>query len=388
MIPRYRPTYSYRDLLGSYRDSFSKEIITALENRLKKIFNVQHVFLFEDGKAAITMLLKSINRPGEVLTPAYNCIAVPQAITRAGYQPRFVDAETGRFDVDPVKFRNAITSAIKILMPVHLFGIPWRMDEFYELYQDRGIPVVEDAAPAFGACRNGQRVGINSDALILSFHWTKPVSGETGGAVLTNNDALAGQIQAGMSSAASPNDRAFLFMKSWWRKLITQPSIYGLTRTGHSLLFGEKIFEVVKPEQFNVDQKYRTISPFSCALVLRQLDNLDKNLECRRNVANIYQQELSGKDQFILPRVPENSEPSWIQYPILVKEKLAFLHHMQKNGLDVTWSYRYSCPDTYNLKGFENSQRIAHEIAGLPTWPGLLPEEARQIGRIAAAFPG
>lgn len=386
MIPRYKPTYSFGDLWRSLLNSFSTDAAAALKTRLGEIYQCKHVFLFGDGKTAIAMLLGSMGKPGDVLTPAYNCIAVPQAISRAGYVPRFVDAVPGRLNVGPQEFLDAITPQVKAVMPVHLFGIPWEVDQFYSLYPQRNVPVMEDAAPALGARRNGKLLGSHSDAMILSFHWTKPISGEGGGALLINNEDLAAQVASQMGKISPAGNRYLLFLKSWWRKSITQTAVYGLTRIGHSVLFGERMFEVVPPEKELRGQQFSSISPFSAALVLRQLEGFEKNLQSRRFSANIYQQELSGCNQFILPYVPPDCEPSWIQYPLLVQDKNAFFHYMLGKGVDVTWSYRYSCPDTYGLGGFENSSKVAREIVSLPVWPGIHPEQARRIGKIAAAY--
>ncbi|MEM5774950.1 MAG: DegT/DnrJ/EryC1/StrS family aminotransferase, partial [Anaerolineaceae bacterium] len=371
----------------SYRDSLSGQIQTELREKLKAYFGKRHAFLFYDGKTAIAVLLKSLLQNGSVLTPAYNCIAVPQAIQAAGFAPRFVDARPGRLDADPRDFRNAIRSDTQLLMPVHLFGIPWWIDELCEMCSDHQLPIVEDAAPALGARRNGLLVGSRGDAMVLSFHWTKPLSGETGGAVLTDDDEIADRIR-GFSdqNMPAPGSRGVLFLKTWLRKSVCVPCVFGLARVGHRLLFGQRMFEVVANETGNGKTAFYGMPPFSCALVLNQLDRLDAYCGQRRQAAGIYQRSLQNNPHFSLPVIPDGSEPSWTQYPVLVDQKLGFFLHMQRHGIDVTWSYRYSCPDTFHMQGFENSGRVAQQIVSLPTWPGLRPDEMRRIAEAAAEY--
>ncbi len=386
MISRFHSTYTYTDLNKSLIRSFRKEISTELAEVLKKMYHVKHVFLLENGKTAITVLLKAFANPGGVLTPAYNCIAVPQAIAQAGYTPMFVDSIKGSLNVSIDDFINSITAQVTVLMPVHLFGIPWGMEEFLQKWSNREALLVEDVAPAFGARLNGKLAGQFSDACIISFHWTKPLSGETGGALLTNDDQLASNIQRVLNDAHSPNDRALMFIRTWIRKIFTERSVYPVTRRVHSLLKGEEMYEIVPVENQGKHTHFSLMSPFACALVMEQLGQFDRNLSRRNAIVEIYQSNLEALKNVVLPSLPENSLPSWIQYPVLVNNKLGLYKHMQHNGVDVTWSYRYSCPETYSDQFFPNSLNIAKSIIGLPTYPTLTDQEADKIGKIAREY--
>jgi dTDP-4-amino-4,6-dideoxygalactose transaminase len=126
----------------------------------------------------------------------------------------------------------------------------------------------------------------------------------------------------------------------------------------------------------------------ACALAFLQLDRLKWNLVRRRSLALIYQNELSKNKKLSLPTIPDICNPAWIQFPILVEDKLAFYKHMQRNHIDVTWTYRYSCADSYGLEGFPNSLHAAKTIIGLPTNPYITDKQAMEICRVANQFIG
>jgi dTDP-4-amino-4,6-dideoxygalactose transaminase len=248
------------------------------------------------------------------------------------------------------------------------------------------ILVVEDAAPAMGGEFRGQPVGTFGDASIISFQSTKVISAETGGALLTNNDELAQKIDCLLQQGFG--------YKGWWhsfaaavaRKTVTSPRAYSGTLLGYRILRDERMFEVVAPHFEMPSIFLRPCSRFSSALVLMQLDRLDWNLKRRRKLAQIYQDGLSKHPKLILPVIPEGSSPAWIQFPVLVGDKMTFYKHMQRNGVDLSWSYRYSCADSFGLKGFPNAQKAAKTVLGLPSYPSLSDESAQYICNVAKKY--
>ena len=88
----------------------------------------------------------------------------------------------------------------------------------------------------------------------------------------------------------------------------------------------------------------------------------------------------------MLPIIPNQASPSWIQFPILVEDKLGFYKHMQQNHIDVTWTYRYSCPDSYGKKNYPNSHKAAKTVIGLPTYPMLTGAQVLSIISAARKF--
>jgi dTDP-4-amino-4,6-dideoxygalactose transaminase len=116
------------------------------------------------------------------------------------------------------------------------------------------------------------------------------------------------------------------------------------------------------------------------------MDRLEWNLRRRRSLAQIYTEELEGHPDIELTIKTEKSAPAWIQYPILVKNKGHFYRYMQKHGIDLSWTYKYSCAESYQQSGFPQAHTAARNVLGLPTYPSLKDDQARYICSVASRY--
>ena len=386
MIPRYAPTYAVKELLGGLILSANPNIEIDLITQFESLYDVEHVFSFGSGREALYAILKAYNRPGKVLIPAYNCIVVPEAIQYAGYSPVFVDIDNQSLNMTAEGIKEVLNPDVRAILLTHIFGVPCELEEILNLVHEQDILIIEDAAPALGAEYHGQFVGTFGDSAIISFQSTKVISGEVGGVLIVNNDELAGKVRNIQLEAKIPAGSLSLFSKALARKIVTDRKVFSATQFGYRTLLGEPMFEVVTP-QVKMPSGYFTHCPkFSSALVIIQMNKLDWNLSRRRKIANIYYNELSGNASLILPKIPEDCSPSWIQFPIRVEDKWAFYKHMQRNNVDVTWTYRYSCAQSFGLNGYHNALSAAKSVLGLPTSPTLSDDDARYICTAAEKF--
>ena len=386
MIPRYAPTYTVKDLLSGLKLSSTLEIENDLIARFKSLYDVRHVFLFGSGSEAIYAILKAYNRPGPVLIPAYNCIVVPEAIQFAGYTPIFVDIDRQSLSMTAESVKKVITPDVQAIFLTHIFGIPCEIKEILNVVHEQDILIVEDAAPALGAEYHGQFVGSFGDSAIISFQSTKVIAGEVGGALIVNNDELASKVRDLQLEAKIPESSWGLFIKALARKIVTNRNVYSAAQYSYRTMRGEQMFEVVTP-QIKMPPDYFTHCPnFAGALVLMQMDNLDWNLSRRRKIANIYQNELSECASLMLPMIPKDCSPSWIQFPILTKYKWELYKFMQQNQIDLTWTYRYSCADSYGYDNCTEASNAAKTLLGLPTYPSLTDLDALNICHTVKMF--
>lgn len=386
MIPRYDPTYTFSDLFQcaavTGRDTSSDE----LASRLKQIYQVRHAFLFESARVALYAILRAHNRPGKVLMPAYNCIVVPEAVRFAGYEPVFLDIDLSTLNVRPETIQAALTEDCRAILATHLFGIPCDMDALKAAVESQDILWIEDAAPALGAEYHGQLVGNFSDAAIISFQATKVLSAENGGALLTNNDELAERIRGIQSQVVEPGGRLPLLLKALGRKVVTHPAVYPVTQAAFQAIRRPKMYEIVEPLERMPENFFSSCPPFTASLILQQLNNLSRNLSARRELACIYQQELSGFNWLSMPLIPDHCSPAWIQFPILVEDKVGLFEFMQRKGVDLSWTFRYSCADSYGVADCPKAQKAAKSMLGLPTYPSLTTSQARKICSILRTY--
>ncbi len=143
-----------------------------------------------NGTDALVIALRALGvGPGdEVICPSFTFYATPESIAAIGAIPVFADVDELTFNLDPAHVESLITSRTRAICAVHLFGHPAAMGELAAVGKRHGLPVVEDAAQAYGASIDGRRCGAIGDAATFSFFPTKnlPCFGD-GGLITTSN---------------------------------------------------------------------------------------------------------------------------------------------------------------------------------------------------------
>lgn len=379
MISRYAPTYTYQDILRSLKSEPKDDQEAGLVSRLSHLLQVKYVFLTKNARCGIYTILKAYNRVGEVLIPAYNCISVPHAITYAGYRPRFVDVDINTLNALPKTFERMITPDTTAVMPTHLFGIPCNLEETLQVFKQREILIIEDAAPALGAEYGNKMVGSFGDASVISFGGRKVISGEAGGAVLTNDEGLAKKIHEVLSQITDRSNKWSMFIKAAAYKTSTTPILYGVLRRIYALLGKEQMYEIVPVSLEKPSDYLSGIPSYAGTLLKIQFDRLEWNLNRRQTIAKIYREQLANHPGWILPHIPDSSNPSWIQFPLICDDKQAFYNHMKSEGIDVSWTYKYSCAESFGFNDCPNALQAAKKVVSLPTTPYLTNQQAHQI---------
>ena len=151
-----------------------------------------------NGLDALTLSLKALDvgEGDEVIVPANTFIATWLAVSNCGAHIVPVEPDPNTYNIDPKRIIAKITPKTKVILPVHLYGAPAKMDEIIEISRLYGLHVVEDAAQAHGASTLNRRIGSHGDIIAWSFYPTKNL-GALGdaGAITTNNEQLAKKIK-------------------------------------------------------------------------------------------------------------------------------------------------------------------------------------------------
>jgi dTDP-4-amino-4,6-dideoxygalactose transaminase len=386
IIPRYAPIYSYSDLFSGLKNSLSGDPGKELSNRIAKLYGKKHVFLFSRASAALYALLKAHARPGGVILPAYNCIAVPETVLYAGYHPELVDIDINSLNMSRQTVEQSISTTTSVVLITHQFGIPSEINEIIDVCKRKKIFVVEDAASAIGSTYHGKLVGSFGDASIISFHPTKVLSGVTGGALITDDDDIAQRVEKLIRFADVPENSLISFAKAIAWKSALNPRIYNVAHLAYRLLHKIELFEIVSPHSDMPNRFFSQCSNFTSLLIYSQLEELSSNVNRRRELADLYSEELSGSSYWDLPHCPQDSAPAWTQFPLLVKDKRKFYEYMQANGIDLSWTHKYSCADSFKLSGFPGARQAANSVVGLPTYPSLGQNHAIFICNKAKAY--
>lgn len=175
--------------------------VTAFERTLEEYTGVKHAVALSSGTAALHLALIMLKvQPGDIVfCQSKTFAASANPICYTGATPWFIDSEADSWNMDPVLLNEAIETCkkrnclhkVKAIIPVHLYGMPARIDEIIAIARNYNIPVIEDAAESLGSTWLGKQTGSFADMSILSFNGNKIITTSGGGALLCNSAALA-----------------------------------------------------------------------------------------------------------------------------------------------------------------------------------------------------
>ncbi len=136
------------------------------------------------------MTLLDIGPGDEVIMPSYAFSSAATAIARVGAKVVFVDCDPRTMNIDPAELLGAMSKQTAAVMIIHYAGVSCDMDRILDFCQRYGLPLIEDAAQAYGATWRGQLLGTFGALGALSFHETKNISCGEGGALIINRADL------------------------------------------------------------------------------------------------------------------------------------------------------------------------------------------------------
>jgi perosamine synthetase len=166
---------------------------TGLEEAWAAFTGSRHVLSFNSGTAAIhsALFAAGVGPGDEVITSAFSFSGSFHPILQQNGIPIFVDIDPRTYNIDATQVEAKITDRTKVLMPVHIHGLPADMDEMRALADKHGLVLVEDACQAHGATYKGRIAGTLGDLGCFSLNVTKNLSGGEGGLLNTDDEALA-----------------------------------------------------------------------------------------------------------------------------------------------------------------------------------------------------
>lgn len=166
-------------------------LVLEFERRVADYLGVKHCIAMCNGTIALEIAIRALGMTGEVIIPAYTFVATAHALHWQGITPVFADIDPDTHNLDPAAVRRMITSRTTGIIGVHLWGRPAPVEALQAIADEHGLQLMFDAAHAFGCSHGGKMIGSFGRAEVLSFHATKFFNTFEGGAVVTNDDALA-----------------------------------------------------------------------------------------------------------------------------------------------------------------------------------------------------
>jgi perosamine synthetase len=325
-------------------------MVERLEEAFSNLCGVREAVAVSNGTVALVAVLQGLGiGPGdEVITSPFTFAASLNAILEVGATARFADIG-GDFTIDSDAVEAAVGPGTAAIMPVHLYGMPARMERISSIAEARGLAIIEDAAQAHGAAVGGRAVG-SFGAGCFSLYATKNVAAGEGGVITTDDARLA--------------DRLRLLRNQGMRER------YRYEVPGHN---------------------YR-MTELQAAVALPQLTRLGETNERRRRNAERLTEGLSEVPGIRTPQADRGRTHVFHQYTVRVTEEAPWdrdrlAADLARLGIESgvyypRTVYDYNCYRLHSgvrIEPMPRAEAAAREVLSLPVHPGLTDEDLNRI---------
>lgn len=240
-----------------------------------------------NGSAALEAALAALEiRSGdEVILPTFTIISCAAAVVRAGAVPVVVDCDPETWNMDVSRIERLVTPRTRVIMAVHIFGLPVSLEPLLEIARRYGLNVIEDAAEAHGQNYRGRPCGSFGDISTFSFYPNKHVTTGEGGMLVTDEPALAERCRS-LRNLCFKAEQRFVHDELGWNM---------------------------------------RMSNLQAAVGVAQLERLDEFVERKRRMGHIYLQLLEGTPglQLPLPRTADAENMYWV-FGVVLDDDMSF----------------------------------------------------------------
>jgi len=319
---------------------------------------VAHCVAVSSCTAGLLLVLKALDLRGEVILPSFTFHATAHAVVWNGLTPVFADCDAKTFCVAPEAVRGRVSSRTAAILAVHLFGNPAAVKELDEIVAELQIPLVFDAAHAFGSNSGGKRVGGFGTAEVFSFSPTKLVVAGEGGLVATRDAGLAEKLRAARNYGDAGN---------------------------------------YDPEVLGVNAR---MSEINAAMALHGLTALDARIERRNEIRRRYEGNLREIAGLRFQEVSEGGRSTFKDFSVIVDEK-EFGHSrewlIQRLQFENIGARKYFSPPVHRQKLYSAmwdgrplpvTDLVSDGVVSLPIYSSLTNESVDKVCEVILRAQG
>lgn len=170
-------------------------LVQEFEQRVADIANTEECVATCNGTVALELVTRALDMSGEVIVPSFTFVATAHALQWQGIRPIFADVDEKSLTLDPKRVEELITPQTGGIIGVHLWGHGCDTAGLQDVAERNGLPIIFDAAHAFGCSHEGRPIGSFGNAEVFSFHATKSIHAFEGGAIVTGDRELAAKLR-------------------------------------------------------------------------------------------------------------------------------------------------------------------------------------------------
>jgi len=360
-----------------------------LASELKAHYAARSVYLVSSGKAALTVILKSlagVSKRRQVIIPAYTCFSVPSAVVKAGLEVVLCDVDPNTLDFKFPELEGLLNERVLCVVSTHLFGRPADTERVKHLCDGTGIFVVEDAAQAMGGQVGTRLLGTIGDVGFFSLGRGKNVTCGTGGIILTSSVPIAGAIETEYASLSEAPWREVF--RNWLELLVMRifihPALYWFPAGLPFLGLGET--------KFYPDFQIFRMDDVRAYLLGGWQQRLARANQDRSSRARWLMEELDLVRKGVQPILGEDS--LFLRLPVLVrnreaKEAVCRMSRARGGGLSPNYpAIIQEIPElSRQLAGrrYPGAQEVVDRMVTVPTHHFVSEQDRLKIDRILSA---
>ncbi len=302
------------------------ENINAVEKEAAKLAGVKYAVALSAGTASLHLAVKlaGVKQGDKVFCSDMTFDATVNPVVYEGGVPVFIDTEYDTWNMDPVALQKAfeIYPDVKVIVVVHLYGTPAKLDEIQAIADAHGAIIIEDAAESFGATYKGKPTGSIGKYNCISFNGNKIITGSSGGMLLTNDLSAANKA------------------RKWSTQSRENAPWYQHEELGYNYRMSNVIAGVVRG----------------------QLPHLEDHIAKKKAIYDRYKEGFKDLPVIMNPYDEENSEPNfWLSCLLVDKEAMCRQVRGEKDAIYITEKGK-SCPTEIMETLFE------YNVESRPIW--------------------
>lgn len=356
------------------------------------------------ARTGIYLTLKALIRPGQkVILSPYTIADVVNMVICAGGVPVFADLERGTCNISAEDVERLINNDTGAVLVTHFYGLMCDVERIKAVCDEHGVPMIEDAAQAFGARVGGRPAGTIGTAGIFSFGLYKNVNAFYGGLVVTRDEELKNRLEAEMAALPVQPVAGYLtkVISGLMTDIVTWPPFFGglffrIFRYAviHDIdAINNRLKIDVAPElRTKIPASYlHRMSAIQAESILAQLDGVEAHFQRRLAAARRYHDGLEDIRELTMPPLRTDGSHVYWHFPIQTANPHDVVRHVMQQGRDIAVSYHRNCADLPCFSRWQRDCPIARETADaviyLPTYPRYpLPEVDATIRAIRDYF--
>lgn len=316
-------------------------LVNELTDKLSNYLNVDNLLLVANGTVAISLAIKVLGISDKILTTPFSWVASSSAPVWDGIPVTFSDISRSDYNLDVGLLNEKIANEnIGGILPVHVFGRPADVEKIDGIAASKRIPVIYDAAHAFGVRKDGKSILCNGDISTLSLHSTKMFHTVEGGALAFRDADILKEA----------------------KKMIN----FGIGNEG--------------VERLGVNYK---LSEIHAAMGLAILEQINEIIEQKRYIYEFYKNKLG--DHVVFQNIENDTEWNYAYCPILLESETKTIELLSalEEGEVLARRYFYPSLNTLNFLSAEDDCPVSNDVASrilcLPSYVGL---EDRDLDRV------